>query len=273
MSHVFRLADVDKTPTGYVLVEQKGSLNAGRYAVQPRSSCAECYGRGFVSMVQIRTVGEGEEKHAVTETHERICGCVINRLRRTLDYSSSGAAPLPQPTEEKPADGPSKPERREQRRRERLQEEITAVETRIAEAEAAREQAAAPHLAHATDLERQATELREAESRRLTEYTAAVVELSVSLTTLDEAKARHKTAIGASDAAEKALAEAREALAPLAKEIEKAKDSARVAANRGGLRHRIQVDQARLDRLRAEVACSPSAEIALEANHDTEASA
>ena len=251
MSHVLKLKDDEPVPAGHVLAVRKDGPQAGRYAVQPRAACAACHGRGVVFTTKARVKPAAGPLEAVTERVEQLCGCVGGRLYRALDAGGSGTLGGPPPAE--PMITPPDPAARLARRLRRLREELAVAELALERVIAARDRATAPHLLRAAVAEAQATTLRADEVAAQAAAAAATALLRTAAEALADATERHEWAATQAAAADVALQAARDAVAPLAAEVEAAQQAATAAANRGH-RHRIEVAQARLAELRARLA-------------------
>jgi hypothetical protein len=253
MNHVIKLKDGEEPPAGYVLAVRNEGPLAGRYAVQPRTTCGDCHGRGVVytTKARVKPAGGLGQLEATTERVLHLCGCVGGRLYRALD--AGGSNTLGGPPAVEPMITPPDPAARWAGRVARLRDEVAKAEARAAEAVAARDAATAPHLARKAAAEHAAEDrkLKVAVARAFVD--AVEADLLMAATALAEATTRHVEAQARAEAATATLHAAEDALAPLAMEIEAAATAAATAANRGH-RHRIQVAQERLAELRARLA-------------------
>jgi hypothetical protein len=204
------------------------------------SDCGTCYGRGMYD-VTITVDGESERV-------SRPCSCIY---RASSALERMGAIEPPQVL-----GGLQQAESHEQRLRrrvERLQAEVDAEEEFIADAERRREAARAPYIAQAADLARQCEETTES-IRTATDCLAKLhADCTAAREALRDAQETVREISGWIVTQGAYLDSLQAKAAPYQEQIAKAEEQARLAYNRTGTRHDLQVAQKRLDKTQARL--------------------
>jgi hypothetical protein len=229
------------------------SLKGQGWWVSASDRCSFCHGRGMVKRIEhdvtVSTGEDGKEhEERVSYEDEGPCDCVFalcNReeARRSLRGVPSGPEPAPR-------EDPKPNTEYTQKRAARLREEIMIAEGALEEEKREHAAKVAPFLARVTELEKDAEQAiqDEAEAQRIA--MGCEVQVNEARLLLDQARANLEAAEKLAAEAQENLREHVEEMAPMSMALAKAKDDVRVAQNRGGHRHRVQVKEQRLADLR-----------------------
>jgi hypothetical protein len=214
-------------------------------AVKAATDCRDCHGRAMVTEI-VTVAGEDPVRN------ERPCSCVWRAVQSFERQEMMGSA-APEGVKAASVQPGAVALERARGRVARIRSELAAAEATLADAERAREQKMAPFLARIAEAEGAAVHAE-------THYAGCTLAVEDCRRLADQAQEAllqaqdtMKTALEAYEQATNLAESAQKRLDPLERAINEAREAARLAANTGGERHKIDLAHTRIDQMRTRL--------------------